>query len=220
MSSHPVEEPLAAQPVTIEFNDPLDEDLFCLFCGYNLRGLSGNPVRCPECGKHNDVRQITVPAGMIRAALRKMETAPAVCVACTTVLIALAFLASIGEPRLLVFVGPVALIAWSIAYRQTEAVCKNRPGWRRIVVDFHAVTLLCTSFLPLLIMGLILSSHPFYVVSEEAALLGALLLAVPMFVAGLIIYSRTRSRLHEMQREEAIRIARETLRRVMQKPRH
>lgn len=220
MSSHPLEEPLAAQPVTIEFDDPLDEDLFCLFCGYNLRGLSGNPVRCPECGKHNDVRQITVPASMIRAALRRMETAPAACVGCTTALIALAFLASIGAPHLLVFLGPVALIVWSIAYRQTGAVCKNRSGWRRIVVDFHAVTLLCTSFLPLLIVGLILSTHPFYIVSEEAALLGALLLAVPMFVAGLIIYSGTRRRLHEMQREEAIRIARETLRRVMRKPRH
>lgn len=28
----------------------IDFDLFCLTCGYNLRGLRGDPVRCPECG--------------------------------------------------------------------------------------------------------------------------------------------------------------------------
>ena len=27
----------------------VDEDLHCFNCGYNLRGLSGDPRRCPEC---------------------------------------------------------------------------------------------------------------------------------------------------------------------------
>jgi arginyl-tRNA synthetase len=31
---------------------PLDRDLYCPTCGYNLRGLSGDPIRCPECGRH------------------------------------------------------------------------------------------------------------------------------------------------------------------------
>lgn len=26
-----------------------DIDLYCLQCGYNLRGQSGDPRRCPEC---------------------------------------------------------------------------------------------------------------------------------------------------------------------------
>jgi len=33
----------------------IDEDLFCLTCGYNLRALRGDPVRCPECGEDNAV---------------------------------------------------------------------------------------------------------------------------------------------------------------------
>lgn len=39
-----------------ESNDPLDVDLPCpgnetaAGCGYNLRRLPGDPVRCPECG--------------------------------------------------------------------------------------------------------------------------------------------------------------------------
>lgn len=28
---------------------PLPIDMDCLNCGYNLRGLYGNPIRCPEC---------------------------------------------------------------------------------------------------------------------------------------------------------------------------
>lgn len=32
---------------------PIDHDLYCLSCRYNLRGLSGDPVRCPECGEQN-----------------------------------------------------------------------------------------------------------------------------------------------------------------------
>lgn len=30
-----------------------DTDRYCRLCGYNLRGLSGDSVRCPECGKLN-----------------------------------------------------------------------------------------------------------------------------------------------------------------------
>ena len=34
----------------------LTGDLPCLECGYNLRGLVGPIVQCPECGRHNDLR--------------------------------------------------------------------------------------------------------------------------------------------------------------------
>lgn len=32
---------------------PLSIDMNCLNCGYNLRGLFGNPIRCPECFHHS-----------------------------------------------------------------------------------------------------------------------------------------------------------------------
>ena len=35
-----------------------DRDLYCLQCGYNLRGLSGDPRRCPECGHMNPLGDI------------------------------------------------------------------------------------------------------------------------------------------------------------------
>jgi len=49
-----------------------DLDLYCLNCGYNLRGLSGDPMSV-----------MTVPAGAVARELRRMETAPTVCVAAT-----------------------------------------------------------------------------------------------------------------------------------------
>ncbi len=30
---------------------PDDKDMLCPGCGYNLRGLPGNPRCCPECGR-------------------------------------------------------------------------------------------------------------------------------------------------------------------------
>ena len=57
-------------------------DLYCLRCGYNLRGLSGDPVRCPECAFLNPLGDAEIPAALISRQLKRMETAPASCVAC------------------------------------------------------------------------------------------------------------------------------------------
>ena len=50
----------------------LDRDLYCLTCGYNLRGLSGDPVRCPECGNLNPIGDVEIPAEIITKQLRRM----------------------------------------------------------------------------------------------------------------------------------------------------
>ena len=34
----------------LESDSGISEELTCLGCGYNLRGLGADPVRCPECG--------------------------------------------------------------------------------------------------------------------------------------------------------------------------
>lgn len=60
---------------------PEDIDLYCLECGYNLRGLSGDPRRCPECGYKNPVGDLEIPAPLIARQLKQMETAPAMCLA-------------------------------------------------------------------------------------------------------------------------------------------
>ena len=44
---------------------PEDLDLYCLECGYNLRGHSGDPRRCPECFHLNSVGDAELSAEMI-----------------------------------------------------------------------------------------------------------------------------------------------------------
>jgi hypothetical protein len=61
-------------PIRTDASGAIDQDLYCLTCGYNLRGLSGDPLRCPECGNPNDLGTAAIPAEMIRRAMRGMET--------------------------------------------------------------------------------------------------------------------------------------------------
>ncbi|MFN0135846.1 MAG: hypothetical protein ACKVS9_06980 [Phycisphaerae bacterium] len=53
---------------------PLDIDLYCLRCGYNLRGLSGVLVRCPECGEENAIELVTETAPLISAHIARVES--------------------------------------------------------------------------------------------------------------------------------------------------
>ncbi|MHC4443198.1 MAG: hypothetical protein ACYTF1_09325 [Planctomycetota bacterium] len=62
-----------------------DIDLYCLQCGYNLRGHTGDPRRCPECGSLNPVGDLVLPAPLIKAQLRRMETAPTLCVGASVI---------------------------------------------------------------------------------------------------------------------------------------
>src|SRR5437870_5646396 len=69
--------------VRVDSFNAIDEDLYCLTCGYNLRGLPCvDPARCPECGEMNPLGDVLIPAEWIRTALRAMETSPTMCVAC------------------------------------------------------------------------------------------------------------------------------------------
>jgi len=53
----------------------LSQDLFCLSCAYNLRGLSGDPIRCPECGTENPVELVQASAPLVLAHIRQTEDA-------------------------------------------------------------------------------------------------------------------------------------------------
>lgn len=52
---------------------PLPLDLSCLNCGYNLRGLYGNPIRCPECFHFSPrlVPESLLPAGETKSPSRE-----------------------------------------------------------------------------------------------------------------------------------------------------
>ncbi len=218
VSPEPSDDLFFAGPVTPRDPDlALDEDLYCLTCGYNLRGLYGDPVRCPECGELNDLGTAAIPAEFIRRGLREMETAPTYCTAFALMIAAcLAFVLLTNWPQSAcpgaALVG--LLVAWSTGYREMKSRYHDRPGWRRILVDFHVATLLCTIAIPAVISVCLIKDYPLYAVPGPVWI-GAGVIGVPCFVGGLRIYYASRKRIAVMQRDAAVRIARETLRRAL-----
>ena len=130
--------------------DSKDINLYCLECGYNLRGLSGDPRRCPECGHQNPLGSLELPAELITRQLRRMETAPTICVgAC---LVGLLFLALAGrtaldcwthnysDPGLFICLGvfgSIALLIWYTGVSSFQDSCLNKPGWKRALWRYH-----------------------------------------------------------------------------------
>jgi hypothetical protein len=131
---------------------PEQIDLYCLQCGYNLRGLSGEPRRCPECFPMNPVGDLVLPAERIAQALRQLQTAPTVCVAAICV----------GLPFLMLVTGLVVSRApfepggfacilagtvipamlWIICASEFRASCTRHPQWFAALMRYHLYGLL------------------------------------------------------------------------------
>ena len=214
---------------------PLDVDLYCLNCGYNLRGLSGDPIRCPECFYHNPVGDVELPAPIISQQLRKMETAPSFCVA----LFLIGLL--VGVPLIGVWCSevrrdatvnfvliPVLLpvLAWLISAFRFKRSCMGRPGWAATLARYHfcALTLIGTVFgLPTLLLtaarrlgflrGNFLDGVIFVCISGAVlifALVGLAAFKAPWMLA---FYRLAKGDMETLQREVAVKIAREHTRR-------
>jgi hypothetical protein len=131
----------------------LEFNLRCLTCGYNLRGLAGDPVRCPECGQLNPLGEAEIPEALITARLRRWEASLVVCVGALLFALPWQFLLcallveamngtlgpnAVGEvlscPGIPAF-GP--LIVWVAAVFSFRASCRSKPGWGRALVRYH-----------------------------------------------------------------------------------
>ena len=122
---------------------PLDEDLYCLECAYNLRGLIGDPVRCPECGHVNGVSELQIPAVSINARLRKLESSIALSVAflvllANTLLLSLIFPPLIRSVNYWAFVVFVGLLIGCTVLRFRWSCDFNR-GWGKALLQYWLV---------------------------------------------------------------------------------
>ncbi len=208
----------------------LDHDLFCLKCAYNLRGLSGDPVRCPECGNLNPLGEAEIPAAMIATRLRQMETAPCTCVGAVLFGTPVVFFAgyiifeaarSTGAidgcfmiPVLLALVAPVI---WAVGASSFRTSCAAKPGWFGLLMLYHALGLGAGAplvFAPILMMWRWPTAR--YPAPPWAAGLvavcGAVLL-VGIVVGVLRLYRLVMERMHILQREVAVHLLREQSRR-------
>lgn len=215
-------EPIPLTPA-LSPDGSIDEDLYCLECGYNLRGLSGDPIRCPECGARNDLGTIAIPAIYIQKALREMETAPTGCVASAfagATCGAVAWL--VGEIDFALWstaIVGILVATWCATYIAMRNTYEDQPGWRRILGDFHLATLFCTVVIPLSVLALwaVDRLHPSTGFGPVCA--GVVTVSVPCLVVGLRVYAAARKRIAVMQRDAAVRMAREILGRELRRAR-
>jgi hypothetical protein len=207
-----------------------DIDLYCLYCGYNLRGLSGDPRRCPECGKLNPVGDLVVPAEAISFQLRRMETWPTLCVASSLLILifspfqvtALFSLAGGSDKALCsMTVLLVALAIWTIGAFKFRSACMARPGWLSVLVEYHAWGIGLTALLAAVFgMSCWLSETvPWeYQDRRPVVFLVALGALATVFLLAFWVRRRCRARMYPLQREVATTIARDYLRRDMVQP--
>lgn len=213
----------------------LDRDLYCLSCGYNLRGLIGDPVRCPECGYLNPVEDIVVPARMIRNQLRKMESAPAWVVAAIILgspCVLQGFLLMI-ESLAEKFVNPVEIVLGALimlvpiliavfSATQFRAGCLAKPNWLSALLKYigWAILLLVTC-----IGGFIGLCYGLAASRSTRESPTVFVIAIAVFLIGTIfwtrwVYRKATGAITPLQREVAIDIARKQIRKKMtRKPR-
>lgn len=188
----------------------LDRDVFCLQCGYNLRGLSGDPIRCPECGYNNDLGVASIPADLIRTTLHQMETYPTWCVVMSMGLAFMVIPAATGNPAamLLAAIGAgFSLYGWINCYRAAMQVYQDRTFLRRLVIAFHLISLIC-------VLPFVLPPVAFGIFRPRQAGLMLILLLISVltcWIFGIGWYGRVRRQLATTQRETAVRIARSYL---------
>jgi len=227
--AHAPDDPPAGRPA----GDLTNIDLYCLHCGYNLRGLSGDPRRCPECGDFSPISEMTLPAQAITAQLRRMETWPTACLSFVLLLmfsltLAVLALAAFG-PTKEVCAGltlPVLILVplWFHGVSRFSAACMDKPGWSQVLIEYHIYGIaLCLAMV--VSFGFPLS----YVLQDLRRepswpmLLAGLVILVGGFTAVIVLAPlarrRCKTKMDALQREVAVKLAGEYLRRRLSKRR-
>lgn len=204
---------------------PLERDLYCLDCGYNLRGLSGDPVRCPECGYLNPIDVAEIPADAIAAQLQRMESAPAYAVAA---FLWLGFMgaswiwAQAREPCFLWSAGVAALV-WPLQVVRYRRSCRARPGWAGALLRYHLCGLLMIvtvlPMIPLAAWAAVAATRRFDLLPDTMLVFPGGLGVITGLVAAHFwsgwLYRVAKRPMEALQRELAVTIARERIRRKL-----
>ena len=201
----------------------MQQDLYCLDCGYNLRGLDGDPVRCPECGHDNRRGDLLVPAAAIKRALRRLETGAALVGAMPAVLLLffLPLLAAIAygamdppPPWILVIILALVLLCvviWIAGISRFRASCDGKPGWVGAMVFFSgcACVVAGIGLSVLVFIGWAITVTVVFWPAVPAVEIGVgAAVSACLLVAATWIYRRAKREIHRLQRETAARLAR------------
>ncbi len=210
----------------------LDRDLYCPGCGYNLRGLPGVVVRCPECARESSTEELEIPAAIIRRTLNELESATAYSLLCLLALIGMAFFAAfdrsfwnLSQEWLLRWMLFLLAIAGGLALALflSRRSCQNHPDWPAALFRYHL-------FGGLMLAGAIATFGAILWITAEAgqvrrgaptnlSQLGRLWLVALLVLIGVFVlwarftYRLATKRLRELQRDVAVRIAQRELER-------
>ncbi|MGH8629185.1 MAG: hypothetical protein ACREU7_00265 [Burkholderiales bacterium] len=131
----------------------LAADLFCLQCGYNLRGLSGDPIRCPECGRVHDIGAwYDEYCRQIRAQHAKAADGAAACVgsAAVATLGVLFVIGGATQGYVLAFVGGLGWFAGAARFRRYH---RGPRPWLGALLARHAYAAIAIVCGVLLVLG-------------------------------------------------------------------
>lgn len=184
---------------------PIDRDLYCLICGYNLRGLKGDPVRCPECGAVNSPGGAYVPTRFISQQVRRMERdieQMLFALLGGLVFQALFWLWVWAEGGLLVAPGFVCvgipafggLALWGAGCARARAYCGGRAGWARALLQHHVWSLLQVL---LVIAAAAVCICPALFVSWKTQVWFAIPVAIACVVGASVVWVFVHRRLHK-----------------------
>jgi len=190
-----------------------EADFYCAACGYNLRGLAGDPKRCPECGYHNPIELLIIPAEAIQRAMRRLETAPTLAFAGLLMFAgAVPFLVLDLVPcvALLCLPGALCLLGGIVSF---AGACRYRATWIGALLAYfgYATLLFMVGFgLPISVLWL---GSLMLNLSEWGDLacvmwLALLLLGVSLSVLPIrVLYRAAQGTIRELQRETAVQMA-------------
>lgn len=210
----------------------LNLDLYCLGCGYNLRGLAGDPVRCPECFFENPVGDTAPPAAMISETLRQLETAPTLCFAGLAGMIITAATAIgcavtgnlEGGGTGVLCLGLPSSAFFTLGMARFRETCGGNPAWRAALVRYQ----LCAAamFASLLIpIGAAIGGHAFVIglnrrsiprelwAAGVSATLAAIAIVLTWRWCVIPLYEAACAGIRPLQREVAFSMVRDYLRR-------
>lgn len=206
----------------------IERDLYCLSCGYNLRGLSGDPVRCPECGSLNAVAELGVPAGIVSPRLRQLEkVASDVSVGVMAVVplqllfwgvVAGALARRLGHLGCVAVTGALAfgmLALWLAGTLRFRRLCCAQPGWLAALLAYcgWALLQLVATFAAVFAWGIAVATVLWRPYANWAGVTAGivLLVAAIALLAIFVCWSnrRARARLSRLLRSFAITLIRE-----------
>ncbi len=217
-------------------------DLYCVECGYNLRGLTGELLRCPECGTNNPLVDLAPAAGAIQQHIRRMERSLNAAVALTTlsivpltVLLLLSRSYSLrtiaSTPAIIIPLGVLAallLVCWLTCMAQFRRLTLCSRAWLRSALIYHlwVVPLVLVAGGPIIASALVLRG--FFDLTFRAVppltylgvqlVFGLLWIALCAWVAPAL-RRRLHASIEPLRRESALRITRDYLRERMHRAR-